>query len=385
MTIILIAINGNTASATSLNCTFNILIPVAVGEIYHCNGKRIGTGNDEILVSVNGIHLPGKRNGDVKGLTVSNNLLAFIPVNIDEFFPNILYLDFSLNQISFVNSSHLIPFPNLIRLNLNSNKMVQLESKLFSGSRSIKFINLSNNHIRHVGHDFILPGSGEVLFSNNPCIDKSAVNAEQIVALRFSLLLLCPPTISQIEATLESRTNFITKVDSQVQGLELRTDSLEQSQSEINTEFQIVKARLSYVYSQLGSLIMVTDSLAQNNSKMDGDIKTLTSVLTNISSEMQNLVTKTYQLEVSLLELRLDGLTLASRVSNIQSQGQLLITRTDDLDQRVSIMNDQIETHRIWLRNVRNKNADLEKRVALLESSASENKLRIKGDENENH
>lgn len=46
----------------------------------------------------------------------------------------------------------------------------------------------------------------------------------------------CPPTISQIEDTLESRDNWLTNMDGQVQSLVNRMDVIEQSHSEIDDE-----------------------------------------------------------------------------------------------------------------------------------------------------
>jgi len=270
MTTFLFVINANTTSAITLNCTFSIVIPAYVGEIYHCMGKSMD-GNGEKLIAVSGTHLFGKGNTDVQGLTASNNALAFIPVNIEEFFPNILYFDFSLNKISYVNSSHLVPFPNLMRLNLNSNQITELDSNLFSSSKSIKFINFSNNMLKHIGHDFILPEVGEALFSTNPCIDKNAVNRDQLTALRFSLLLYCPPTISQIEATLENRSNLITKTNdqmqsliSEVQDLVTKTEKLELNQLEIHLD--ILKS-----LSELEKRVTLLESTNNNKSAIKID------------------------------------------------------------------------------------------------------------------
>lgn len=335
MAIFLLAINGKISLASvSLDCTFSISIPGFVAEIYLCSGKPSFDGqNSEKLTAVNGTHLPGKGNEDVQGLRVTNRGLTFIPVNVEEFFQNLLYLDLSLNYITYVSNNHLIPFPNLMRVNLNSNKIAQLESNLFNGLESIRYIDFIDNKIKHIGHDFILPDSGEIYFNSNPCIDRGAITPDQIASLRHSLLVNCPPSISQIEVTLESRPNLITKMNRQVQSLDMRTDCLEQSSAGIDIKIEILTNKVTDISCGVDGLVTRTDSLEKSQSEMNGELE-----------------------------------ILMNRLPYVGGQVQSLVIRTDSLDQGFSQMKDKINVLTNQLTNAKNGFQQLERRVAILES-----------------
>lgn len=198
ITVLLLTSNYKISSAIVLNCTYDLFPFHLVGAIYRCAGNISFDGdNSDKITKLDGTHQSGKRNADVQGLIIRSQDMEFFPVNIDEFFPNIIVLNFPLNSISHVSNAHLIPFPNLEFLALYSNKITSLDSNLFAGLNSLKFINFGQNNIKHVGHDFILPNFAEIYFYSNTCIDKDATTAEQITFLRFSLMINCPPTISQ--------------------------------------------------------------------------------------------------------------------------------------------------------------------------------------------
>lgn len=196
--VILFTINCKVSSAIVLNCTYDLFPFHIVGGIYRCAGQILfDEENSDKITELYGTHEPRKGNVDVQGLIIRSQDMEFFPVNIDAFFPNIKLLNFPLNSISYVSNAHLIPFPNLEFLALYGNKITSLDSNLFSGLNSLKFINLGGNKIKHVGYDLILPNFAEIYLYSNTCIDKDAVTADQITFLRFSLMIKCPPRISQ--------------------------------------------------------------------------------------------------------------------------------------------------------------------------------------------
>ncbi len=85
---------------------------------------------------------------------------------------------------------------------------------------SMKYITFESNNIKHVGHDINLPNHGYVDFNKNFCISQSATTPEQFATLKLNLLRYCPPTISQIEDTLESRPNLLSQLERRVAFLE---------------------------------------------------------------------------------------------------------------------------------------------------------------------
>lgn len=197
-----------------------------IGSIYTCDAGILSDGS-EIVTSIYGNHIDGRSNSDVHGFVIHSQGLAFIPVNVESFFPNIRALDVYNNFISNVTNFHLKPFTNLVHFAIIDNKITSLDTDVFKGLSFLNYVSFRNNSIRHVGHDFILPSLGEIHFDLNECINEVAVNATQIDSLKFNLLLKCPPKISQIEHTLEGRPNLLTNVNSEVKLLEQRVQLLE--------------------------------------------------------------------------------------------------------------------------------------------------------------
>lgn len=259
--------------------------------IYYCDGNLISDGeNKQNVTEVYGNHETGKDNSDILALVIIGRNIEYFPTNIESFFPNIKVLDFSYNFISDISNHHLAPFPHLEILNLHTNRITSLDSNLLSGLETMKSISFWANDIKHVGHDFVLPSTGEIFFNSNPCIDRQATTPNEITALRFNLLVNCPPTISQIEATLESRPNLLTTVNDQLQSLGNRTDYIEQNNSELGSNVTIL-------YNE------VTD-LQQVNLQLTNEVTELKTKNTQLELRHGFLETRTGQLEarVAVLE-----------------------------------------------------------------------------------
>lgn len=221
-------------------------------EIYACSGTALTETRIEEVTQIFGAHQSGKLNGDVLGLTILEQNIGFFPRNIEAFFPNIAVIDFSNNSISSISNQNLITFPNLRHLGVSNNRISSLNSNLFSGLNSLRFIllndnainsldsnlfagvnsgsfiDLSNNAIRHVGHNFILPKQSDIWLENNICVDASfhTFSDDIIEEIKFDLLKKCPPTISLIESTLESRDNFIRDLLNRIRALEAKIEDL---------------------------------------------------------------------------------------------------------------------------------------------------------------
>lgn len=238
-------------NAIALHCRFET-IRYNSNEIYACTATALIETRIESVTAIFGTHQTGKGNGDVLGLTIISQNMGFFPRNIEEFFPNVAVIDFSNNSISSISNQNLIPFPNLRHLGVASNRISSLDSNLFSGLNSLRFIllsdnainsldsnlfaglnsgsfiDLSNNTIRHVGHNFILPKQSDIWLDNNICVDATfhTFSDDVVEDLTFDLLKKCPPTISLIESTLESRDNFIKDLLNRVKVLEAKIENL---------------------------------------------------------------------------------------------------------------------------------------------------------------
>lgn len=124
-----------TSVAISINCTFEqVTYNPPIGSVYRCIATLLFDGRDsEMLTVVYGFHQNGNANEDVQALVINNQSLAFVPRNVEAFFPNLRLLDLRTNSISNITNEHLIPFPNLNWLLVSYNRITTLDSNFFSG------------------------------------------------------------------------------------------------------------------------------------------------------------------------------------------------------------------------------------------------------------
>lgn len=268
-----------TSEAISINCTFEqVNYGGSIGSVYRCIATTLFDGRDsDMLTVVYGFHLNGNANVNVQALVINSQNLAFVPRNIEAFFPNLRVLNLALNSISNIKNEHLIPFPNLIQLELGVNRITTLDSNLFSGMTLLRQMDFRYNNIMHVGHAInLLNDAINLDFRHNPCIDLLANTIDAIANLRFELMANCPATMSQIETDLASRPNLLTNLNSQVQSVVKRTESLEQSHNEMKNEQKSLSNLLTNLINrqlQLERRVTFLESLGgQSNPDSDKEI-----------------------------------------------------------------------------------------------------------------
>lgn len=240
-----------------------------VGNVYTCTGT---IGNSQIIDEVTGIsgnHLPDKNNTSVETLVLANQNLQYFLINIAdaEYFPNLRRLDLSNNVISSIGNIHLAPHKYLEDLNFSGNKITTFDSDVLYGMSNMRYASFSYNDLQYVGHDVILPSVG-VYFERNTCIDMYAFNSAENTRLRFHLLVQCPPLISQIERSLESRGNLLTRVNEDVQSLNIITDNLMEA---VNTHTNL----LQHVNDDLESQIRINIELETRIKQLEDVIEKL--------------------------------------------------------------------------------------------------------------
>lgn len=191
--------------------------------LYTCRGSRIGNSKNYLdngtVTELAGQHQAGKSNTDVQGLHFFADTMNIFP-NVRAFFSNIKLFYFELGSLSTISNDNLLQFPNLEYLKFSWNEVTSLNSNLFSGLKSLKSIDLSNNEIVHVGHDFALPDNATVNFESNPCIDMSASTPKEITMLKLHLRVYCSPKISQMEAIQSNLKEKSIQLERRVASLE---------------------------------------------------------------------------------------------------------------------------------------------------------------------
>lgn len=243
-----------------------------VGSVYTCKPTLANTNNDR-LTSVSGNHMFLKNNNDVLAIDIYNSGLQFFPRNVEAFFPNTIVFYLIMNSITTISNHHLLPFPRLVNLHLFKNRITYLESNLFSGLNSLKYVSFADNYINNVGLEINFPSTGEIYFQHNECIDMNAITASQITSLRFNLMLKCSPTISKIETILEGRFN-LANITNEVGRLTTVTDTLAIDNNEMDVAVSSLKRKNLELETRIAMLEAAIENMVRSeNGKVKKNIE----------------------------------------------------------------------------------------------------------------
>lgn len=205
-------------------------------KVYSCNGK-IKLDDNDPSTHITGVHNPNQNDEDVKGLQITEQSLTYLFKNIDTKFPNLEQINLSFNKITRLANDDLVPHRNLQYFMINANLITELNQNLFDKLQNLKEFHFVENRLLHVQHDIKLPTTIFYNFQNNTCIgaDKEAQanNSEQVATLKHLFLTDCPPTISQIEKSIETRENLLNYLKNRNQLLKDRLRFLEEQNHKI--------------------------------------------------------------------------------------------------------------------------------------------------------
>lgn len=160
-----------------------------------------------------GTHKQGKIDKNVEGFWLESQELHQIPHGIESFFPNLkaFYLyDAKLKTVS----KDVLQYPSLRYLSLRNNELVTLDVDLFEYTPELEVIRFKLNLIQHVGLHLLsrLDNLTIALFNTNACINRDAYDRAQVIELNTQLALSCPTatTTKAIPSTILS-TNIRLK------------------------------------------------------------------------------------------------------------------------------------------------------------------------------
>lgn len=203
----------------NFNCQFQLKTWGDLGEIYVCLATAEATTSSTTLEEVSGNHLSGRSNSDVRAVqTYQSPEFTRIPLGMENFFPDLLVIQFWNGNLTSVTAEDLKPYPNLRYLSLPVNHITTLDVDLFKFTTKIKDFVIPSNKIERVGENIFafLPELRWVNFLSNPCFSYYADTPEQLQYLKSNLASRCPPlqtstTVSTtISTTLPSTTTSTT-------------------------------------------------------------------------------------------------------------------------------------------------------------------------------
>lgn len=189
-----------TAHGFTINCVYEDLNWGGIlPSEYTCTGTVSASDNNTSVLTVTGTHLTGRTNADVRGFSIYNSQITNrLPSNINSFFPNIVAVDWVFGTLSTINSEDLRQFPNLIMLSVFGNQLTLLDSNLFTHTRSLRWVELSNNRITNIGEGILanLTDLQFVLFERNTCYSTIATTPESIAEIQEAFITECPASLT---------------------------------------------------------------------------------------------------------------------------------------------------------------------------------------------
>lgn len=160
-----------------VTCNYRVVAWSFIEDHYQCHISELRVvSQDEVVDSIQGEHLPGNADDDVKSITIDNQVCMFMPQKFDSFFRNIEGIQISTSNLESISQADLKPFPNLKQLVLNSNEIVELSADLFEFNPKLIFLDFSNNNILFIPENIFSPIENleSVDFTDNGCIDSRA-------------------------------------------------------------------------------------------------------------------------------------------------------------------------------------------------------------------
>jgi Leucine rich repeat len=140
--------------SAELKCEYKFEDWNTVGSLYDCfaiNHENLVTDNSNRHVnSISGSHLASKSDNDIKGLWIKSSNVAYFPLGVDNFFPNLEAISISNSNLRRITKEDLKPYPNLRYFSIWSNKLQTVEKDLFQFNSKLEVIIFIDNQISHI-------------------------------------------------------------------------------------------------------------------------------------------------------------------------------------------------------------------------------------------
>lgn len=192
--------------------------------IYTCEAFAVQNPEVDEVTEILGDHLTGLSNDDVVAFSeIDYRLFSKVPRDLERFFPNLVALRLQWTGLTTLSSEELAPWPNLEYLDVSINDIEELDADLFQYSPKLRWISFEGNSILKVGIGLLssLNELTYINFLNNPCINVQAYTPELIENLQQQLLTQC-----QSVDTTEESPNTVTVASTVLDTTEETTDGM---------------------------------------------------------------------------------------------------------------------------------------------------------------
>ncbi|CAO1398860.1 unnamed protein product [Diamesa serratosioi] len=161
---------------------------------YSCDVQNLTIDKPHTLItSVSGTHLPDLENTHVKHLGIHNQKTKFLPINIAEYFPNLLIIQVSKSELEYITQNDFLGLTQITQIIMKDNIIKELPCGVFDTNKRLQQIHFEDNSLNTIGKDIFksLPLLSTAHFQKNECIDKNVDKIEDLPELLIEMAKKC--------------------------------------------------------------------------------------------------------------------------------------------------------------------------------------------------
>lgn len=232
-------------NSMTLNCNFLFVkdLEAPSKEIYTCESINFTNRVQNVQINyVTNLHEMGRRDRDVKVFIIKQQICHFLPLKIENFFPNLQELEVDSSGLKKLYRENFEPLENLRMAIFPGNDIEFLPGDLFAFNHRLTHIDFSQNKIKSIGRDIFdtLYNLKYLMFDDNHCFQGFGIVLDDFQTVKDEVLKNC----SNIGVKPEKR--IVTKVVEVKKYEEKKTDgikneSTEKKQQEQETRKDVAK------------------------------------------------------------------------------------------------------------------------------------------------
>lgn len=211
-----------------IDCEFSEENHSLIGDVYACKARDlIITKKTDVVEGIDGEHMNGKTNNDVKIFEADDQTMRYLPAELENFFPNLQGIKVVKSGMKELTGENLKYLPNLEFCDFSSNEIESLDDEnVFIFNSKLKEISFDENKIKFVSENIFEPllDLTVLSFKNNECIDEKWEGENDINEGKIKLLKKCPPKLDfSIASGFEMGKNEGMKTEYQIGNTKVTT------------------------------------------------------------------------------------------------------------------------------------------------------------------
>ncbi|KAL7013496.1 hypothetical protein ACKWTF_015425 [Chironomus riparius] len=169
------------AESFDLSCNYDKLKYPPFGSFYRCKVQinlNITSKLISTVRSANGAHNTATSNADVMSFTADRKNIQYFPKGLPKVFKNLKVITILYGRLKEVTPEDLMPFKELLILNLMGNDLEVLQKDIFTSNTHLTQIYLNDNKLIHIDENVftMLHKLTHLNLKINLCIDSQAIN-----------------------------------------------------------------------------------------------------------------------------------------------------------------------------------------------------------------